>query len=153
MQSKATSVDQYIDSLPEDRKKVMIQLRKVIKKNIPKGFEECISYGMIGYVVPHKLYPKGYHCSPELPLPFLGVGSQKSHIGIYHMGVYANADLFKWFTNEFKKHSSKKLDMGKSCIRFKKPEDVTIDLIGELVSKMTPQKWIEVYEKAFQKKS
>jgi hypothetical protein len=152
MQSKAATPQEYIDSLPEDRKKIMSDLRNAIKKNLPKGFSEAMGYGMLGYVVPHSLYPAGYHCDPKQPLPFLGLASQKNFVAVYHMGVYANPKLLKWFTDEFKKHSTKKLDMGKSCIRFKKAEDVPLKLIGELAGKVTPKEWIEWYESAFKKK-
>lgn len=153
MQSKAKTVDQYIDELPDDRKKIISELRSVINKNLPKGFSEGMGYGMMGYCVPHSLYPAGYHCKPQDPLPFLGMASQKNFIAVYHMGIYADPKLLKWFTEEFKKYSTKKLDMGKSCIRFKKPEDVPIKLIGELASKMTPKQWIDLYESKFIKKS
>lgn len=151
MQSKASTPDEYFATLPEDRRDAMAQLRKVIKKNLPKGFQEVMNYGMPGYVVPHKIYPAGYHCDPKLPLPFLGLASQKNSINFYHMGIYADPKLLKWFTSEFPKHSKKKLDMGKSCVRFKKPEDITYDLIGELVSKMSPQDWIKLYESGLKK--
>jgi hypothetical protein len=146
MQSKAATPDEYIADLPEDRKDVMTKLRSAIKKNLPKGFEEVMGYGALGWVVPHKLYSAGYHCDPKLPLPFLGIASQKNHIAVYHMGIYSSEPLIEWFQGEWPKHSSKKLDMGKSCIRFKKPADVTVALIGELASKMTPKEWIEIYE-------
>lgn len=152
MQSKATTVEQYIAELPEDRKNIISDLRKVFKKNLPKGFEEAMGYGMLGYCVPHKLYSKGYHCDPKQPLPFLGIASQKNYIAVYHMGLYTSEKLMNWFTTEWKKYSTKKLDMGKSCIRFKKAEDVPLQLIGELATKMTPQEWIDAYEKAFIKK-
>lgn len=146
MQSKATTVEEYLESLPEDRKAAMTELRKQIKKNLPKGFSECMNYGMIGYVVPHSKYPAGYHCDPKLPLPFLSIASQKNFIAVYHMGVYGDAKLLKWFTEEFPKHSKTKLDMGKSCIRFKKADQIPFKLIGELASKMTPDDWIAKYE-------
>lgn len=152
MPGKADTIDQYIADLPEERQKTMEELRKVINKNIPKGFHEEMNYGMIGYVVPHSLYPDGYHCDPKLPLPFLSMASQKNSINIYHMGIYADPALLKWFTTEFPKHSTKKLDMGKSCIRFKKPEDIPFKLIGELVSKMSVKDWIAMYEKNYKKK-
>jgi uncharacterized protein YdhG (YjbR/CyaY superfamily) len=152
MPGKADTIDQYIADLPEDRQKTMEELRKVINKNIPKGFHEEMNYGMIGYVVPHTLYPDGYHCDPKLPLPFLAMASQKNSINIYHMGIYADPALLKWFTTEFPKHSTKKLDMGKSCIRFKKPEDIPFKLIGELVSKMSVKDWVATYEKNYKKK-
>ena len=141
------SVDDYINSLPGDRKQAIYEIRKVINKRLPKGFAEGIAYGMIGWSVPHSLYPPGYHCDPSKPLMFICLASQKGHIALYHMGVYAGP-LADWFRKEWPKHSAKKLDMGKSCIRFKKVEDVPLDLIGELASKMTPKQWIESYEKA-----
>ena len=151
MQSKAASPKEYIDSLPEERKKAMNELRNVINKNIPKGFSEGMGYGMLGWAVPHSLYPAGYHCKPEDPLPFLGIASQKNFIAVYHMGIYADPKLLKWFVDEFKKQSTSKLDMGKSCIRFKKPEQIPFKLIGELASKMTPKEWIALYEKGLKK--
>ncbi|MFC4263537.1 DUF1801 domain-containing protein [Ferruginibacter yonginensis] len=152
MQSTATTVTAYIDSLAYDRKYAIEQLRKVIKKNIPKGFEEVMSYGMIGYVVPHKLYPAGYHCTPELPLPFMNIASQKNFIAVYHMMVYADKNLHDWFAAEYAKRVKGKLDMGKSCIRFKKVDQIPFDLIGELASKVTVQQWIDQYESAFKPK-
>ncbi len=152
MQSKAASVKEYVAELPEDRQKTIEQFRKVIKKNLPKGFEEVMSYGMIGYVVPHKIYPAGYHCDPTLPLPFMGLASQKNSINFYHMGIYADPKLYKWFTEAHAKASPKKLDMGKSCIRYKNAVDIPFELIGELVSKMTTKEWIELYETTFRKK-
>ena len=152
MQSKATTVEQYIAELPPERQKPITELRKVIKKNLPKGFSEGMSYGMIGYSVPHSLYPAGYHCNPELPLPFMNIASQKNFIAVYHMGVYANSKLLKWFTDEYLKAGVGKLDMGKSCIRFKKTENIPYKLIGELAAKIKPKEWIEMYEKAFTKK-
>ena len=147
MQSTVTSSHEYIDSLPEERKLAMTELRKVISKNLPKGFEEVMSYGMLGYVVPHSIYPAGYHCNVKQPLPFMNIASQKNFIAVYHMGVYADKDLLDWFTSEYSKRSKTKLDMGKSCIRFKKPEQIPFDLIGELASKMTVDQWIEIYER------
>lgn len=151
MTSTAATPDEYIDSLPEERKAAMSELRKVIIKNIPKGFHEEMSYGMIGYVVPHSIYPAGYHCTPKLPLPFLSIASQKNFIAVYNMGMYADEKLLNWFVSEFPKHTTAKLDMGKSCIRFKKPEQIPYKLIGELASKMTVKDWIEVYEKNYKK--
>lgn len=146
MTSKANSPEEYIAELPEDRKEAIQKLRNTILTNLPEGFREGISYGMIGYVVPHSLYPAGYHCTPELPLPFMSFASQKNFIAFYHMGIYANPELRTWFVEEFPKHSKYKLDMGKSCIRFKKPDAIPFELIGELVTKMTPQDWIVLYE-------
>lgn len=151
MTSAAATVDAYIAELPEDRKATIEKLRKLIKKNLPKGFKEQMGYGMMGYYVPHTIYPDGYHCDPKLPLPFMGMASQKNSINIYHMGIYADPDLYKWFTEAHAKASKKKLDMGKSCIRYKKPEDIPFDLIGELCTKMTPQDWINLYEAKYKK--
>ena len=152
MESTVKTPQQYLNQLPEDRKQTMERLRKTILDNLPQGFEEGMSYGMIGYVVPKSMYPKGYHCTPELPLPFLSIASQKNSINLYHMGIYADEKLLHWFQEEFPKHSKKKLDMGKSCMRFKKPEDIPYELIGKLARKITPQDWIEKYENAFVKK-
>src|SRR6188472_2267348 len=124
MRSTVTSVDQYIKELAPDRQAAIMQLRKEILKTLPKGFKEEMSYGMIGYVVPHSLYPKGYHCDPKLPLPFMSIASQKNFIAVYHMLVYADKNVYDWFVKEFAKSSSAKLDMGKSCIRFKKMETI-----------------------------
>ena len=146
MQSKATTIDAYLAELPEERQDAIGKLRTAIKKNLPKGFKEVMSYGMIGYVVPHSLYPAGYHCTPELPLPFLNIASQKNFIAVYHMGIYADPALLKWFTDEYTKAATVKLDMGKSCIRFKNPEQIPFKLFGELMSKMTVKDWIEKYE-------
>ncbi len=151
MPSKATAVESYINDLPEERKSAFIELRKVILKNLPKGFSEGISYGMIGYFVPHSIYPNGYHCDPKQPLPFLSMASQKNFIALYHMGIYMNPTLMDWFTAEFAKRVKGKLDMGKSCIRFKKMEQIPFDLIGELVSKMSVDEWITCYEKALKR--
>lgn len=149
MTSKASTPQEYFDTLPPERKKTMMELRKVILKNLPKGFAEVMSYGMVGYVVPHKLYPNGYHCDPKLPLPFVNIASQKNFVALYHMGLYASPELLEWFTGEYKKRVPSRLDMGKSCIRFKKPEQIPFDLIGELMTKMSPQDWIALYERNF----
>jgi uncharacterized protein YdhG (YjbR/CyaY superfamily) len=151
MTSKATSVDQYINEAPEDRRAALQQLRAIILKNLPEGFQEEMSYGMIGYVVPHSIYPKGYHCTPELPLPFMSFASQKNSINFYHMGIYAKPELYDWFVAEYPKHSKQKLDIGKSCLRIKKPENIPFELIGELVKKMSVAEWIKTYEAAFNK--
>jgi len=151
MTSTATTVDQYINEAPVERREALQKLRKVILVNLPEGFQECISYGMVGYVVPHSIYPKGYHCSPELPLPFMSFASQKNSINFYHMGIYANPELYDWFVAEYPKYSIQKLDIGKSCLRFKKPENIPFELIGELVKKISVANWIALYEKAFHK--
>lgn len=144
MQSSAKQIEDYLKEIPEDRKAAMTRLRAICKKQI-KGAEEQMSYGMMGYVVPFSKYPNGYHCSPELPLPFISLASQKNFIAIYHMGVYSKPELLDWFVSEFPKHSKKKLDMGKSCIRFKKPEDIPFELIEELMGKMSVDEWIQIY--------
>jgi len=151
MQSTAKSPDDYFEQLPEDRKEAMQKLRKAIKSNLPKGFKEVMGYGMPGYVVPHELYPAGYHCDPKIPLPFISLASQKNHIAVYHMGIYSDKELMDWFLSEYPKHSDRKLDMGKSCLRFKNPDHIPFGLIGELSSKMTVDKWVEVYESNFRR--
>ncbi len=151
MTSKATTVDQYINEAPDDRRAALQQLRTIILENLPEGFQEEMSYGMIGYVVPHSIYPKGYHCTPELPLPFMSFASQKNSINFYHMGIYAKPELYDWFVAEYPKHSKQKLDIGKSCLRIKKPENIPFELIGELVKKMSTAEWIKTYEAAFNK--
>ena len=146
MQSTATSIEAYLEEIPEERKDALKKLRETILKNIPKGFVEQMSYGMIGYVVPHSIYPNGYHCTPELPLPFISFASQKNFIAVYHMGIYADPELLNWFVAEYPKHSTQKLDMGKSCIRFKKADQIPFELIAELAQKMSVQEWITCYE-------
>ena len=152
MQYKANSPEEYIKQLPAERQIVIQKIRERILNNLPEGFEETMSYGMLGYVVPHTLYPAGYHCTPELPLPFLNIASQKNFIAVYHMGIYAEKDLYEWFIKEFPKYSKRKLDMGKSCIRFKYIDDIPYELIGELVKKMTVDEWITIYENNIKKK-
>lgn len=151
MRIEADTVDEYIGKLPEDRQKVISDLRAVLQKNLSKDFKECLSYGMIGYVVPHEIYPDGYHCDPKLPLPFINLASQKNYVALYHMGVYAQPELLKWFQEEYKQRVPHKLDMGKSCIRFKKMDQIPLDLVGELAQKMNAQQWIELYEKSRKK--
>lgn len=146
MQSAATSPADYIAEMPEERQAAFKKLRAVIKKNLSAGFKEMMGYGMLGYAVPHSKYPAGYHCDPKQPLPFMGIASQKNFIAVYHMGIYASPELLKWFTTEHAKASPKKLDMGKSCIRYKKPEDIPFELIGELAGKMSADQWISLYE-------
>ena len=146
MQSKATTVEEYLSELSEDRKTPMLKLREAIKNNLPQGFEEVISYGMLGYVVPHSIYPAGYHCTPKLPLPFINLASQKNTISLYHMGIYCDKNLLDWFVAEYSKHAKSKIDMGKGCFRFKKMDDIPYDLIGELATKIPVQDWITFYE-------
>jgi hypothetical protein len=144
-------IDAHLSALPEDRKEVMEKLIAVMKKNLPKGFSLDFSYGMIGFCVPHSIYPKGYHCDSKIALPFVSIASQKNFIALYHMGMYAEASLMDWFVAEYPKHVKSKLDMGKSCIRFKKIEEIPFDLIGELMKKMSPQQWVDLYESKFVK--
>ncbi len=146
-----TAPEEYYDLLPEDRRVVMLQLRAAIKKSLPKGFDEVIQYGMPGWVVPLSTYPPGYHCAPNTPLPFIGIASQISHIAVYHMGLYADPALLKWFAGEWKARVGTKLDMGKSCLRFKKPEAVRVDLIAALCTKVTPSQWVSLYEEKFRR--
>jgi uncharacterized protein YdhG (YjbR/CyaY superfamily) len=152
MQSTAITVNDYIASLPDDRQIAIKKLRKILKDNLPKGFEECMSYGMIGYVVPHSIYPKGYHCDPKLPLPFINVGSKKNFISMHHMGLYGDINLLDWFVKKYAEEVPSKLDMGKGCVRFKKVENIPFELIGELAKKVTVDQYIKVIEKAISKK-
>ena len=146
MESQVNSPQEYIKTLNIERQEALILLRKTILEHLPAGFTEEMSYGMIGYVVPHSIYPAGYHSNPKLPLPFISIASQKSHIALYHMGLYADKELLEWFISEYEKHFKSKIDMGKSCIRFKKIEQIPYPLIAELVSKMTVKDWISIYE-------
>ncbi len=146
MRYEANSPEDYISQLPEDRKPVLSKLREIINKNLPDGFEEVMSYGMIGWVVPHSKYPDGYHCDPKLPLPFLNIASQKNFVAVYHMGVYSDTSILDWFVSEYPNHAQRKLDMGKSCIRLKKMDDIPYDLIGELCSKISVDQWVNTYE-------
>ena len=149
MQIKASTPEEYIAQLPEERKQAISLIRKTILDHLPKGFVEVIGYGMIGYVVPHTLYPKGYHCDPKLPLPFMNLASQKNYIALYHMGIYANQTLMDWFIDEYPKHCKAKLDMGKGCIRFKKTDQIPYQLIGELAGKISVEEWINSFETNF----
>ena len=151
MKLEANTVEEYLEQVPEERQVYFNQLRKVILENIPDGFSEQILYGMPACVVPRSLYPNGYHVKPELLLPFVNIASQKNFIALYHMGIYANPAVLAWFVEEYPKHCKYKLDMGKSCIRFKKMKDIPYQLIGELMQKMTVQNWIEIYERQTKK--
>lgn len=146
MKTEGNTVNEILNKVPSDRVEAFKKLHQVIIDNLPIGFESAISYGNLGYVVPHSLYPDGYHCKPIEPLPFAAIASQKHSINFYHMGLYLNQDLMDWFLNEYPKHSKQKLDMGKSCIRFKKFEEIPFILIGELMKKMTVKEWINIYE-------
>jgi len=147
----ANSVKEYLEKVPEERQPYFNKLRETILANIPEGFEETMSYGMPAYAVPHSIYPDGYHCKPAEPLPFVSIASQKNFIALYHMGIYANPDIMEWFVAEYPKHCKRKLDMGKSCIRFKKPEEISYDLIAELMQKITVEDWVKLYEKSVKK--
>ena len=151
MQVKANSVNEYITQVASEKQEAVSKLRHTLIENLPEGFTEGMSYGMIGYGVSHDIYPKGYHCDPKLPLPFISIAAQKNFIALYHMGIYANQTLFDWFVNEYPNHCKSKLDMGKSCVRFKKMDDIPYQLIGELATKMTCEEWISCYENAFLK--
>mgnify|MGYP000262325431 CR=1 FL=1 len=146
MKLDANNVQEYLDKVPEERQMAFNKLRQTIIDNLPSGFAEDFSYGYIGFNVPHSLYPAGYHCTPEKPLPFTGIASQKNFIGLYHMGIYANPELLEWFISEYPKHCKHKLDMGKSCIRLKKMNEIPYELIGELMQRMTVDEWIDLYE-------
>jgi uncharacterized protein YdhG (YjbR/CyaY superfamily) len=147
MTINAKTVDEYISKVPDERTAAISKLRETIKTNLPEGFEEGINYKMIGFYVPHSLYPHGYHCDPKLPLPFINIASQKNFIALYHSGIYADKKLYDWFVAEYPKYVKTKLDMGKSCIRFKKTENIPYDLIAKLCQKMTVDNWIALYEK------
>ncbi|AUP79737.1 DUF1801 domain-containing protein [Flavivirga eckloniae] len=148
MQYEADSPEDYISQVPQERQDALNKLRKVINDNLPKGFEEGIIYKMIGFYVPHAVYPDGYHCDPKIPLPFMSFASQKNSVNLYHSGIYAKKELYDWFVNEYPKHSKRKLDMGKSCVRFKHIEDIPYELIGELTTKLSAEEWISIYESA-----
>tara|TARA_B110000438_G_scaffold8970_1_gene8914 strand:+ start:2604 stop:3059 length:456 start_codon:yes stop_codon:yes gene_type:complete len=149
MKYESNSVDEYLKAIPEDRREVLTLIRKLLFDNIPSGFEEVLGYGMPAYVVPHSIYPSGYHCDSKLPLPFINFASQKNFVAFYHMGIYAKPELLEWFVGEYPKHCSAKLDMGKSCIRFKKVENIPFGLLADLVTKMTMDEWITIYEEKF----
>ncbi|MBP1167379.1 uncharacterized protein YdhG (YjbR/CyaY superfamily) [Chryseobacterium sp. PvR013] len=151
MQIQSVSIEDYISKIPEERQEAFKKLYDTVNDNLPKGFEEATNYGMVGWVVPLKTYPAGYHCTPGTPLPFLSVASQKNFIALYHMGLYSTPELLDWFVAEYPKHSKKKLDMGKSCIRFKKVEDIPFELIAELSKKITADDWIKIYESQYKK--
>lgn len=151
MQIPAISIEDYISKIPEERQKAFKKLFDTVNDNLPEGFTGNVSYGMVGWGVPLKTYPAGYHCTPGSPLPFMSIASQKNFIALYHMGMYASPELLEWFVAEYPKHSKRKLDMGKSCVRFKKAYDIPFDLIAKLAKKMTVQEWITTYESNFKK--
>ena len=144
------SVDSYIAKLPPDRRSALTQLREVIVSNLPAGFEEILT-DTPSYVVPLSLFPDGYHCTPDTPLPFLSFASRKNFVALYHFGMYVDQELLQWFVDEYPKHVSSKLDMGKSCVRFKKMDQIPFDLIGQLVAKRTVEDWLGCYQKALQR--
>jgi len=147
MQSKATTVEQYLSELPEDRRTAIEAVRQVILENLDEDYEEGIQYGMIGYYVPHRVHPAGYHCDPKQPLPFASLGSQKNHMALYLMCIYGESDLSQWFREAWAK-TGKKLDMGKACVRFKKVEDLALELIGQAIKRMPAKKYIAYCEAA-----
>jgi hypothetical protein len=151
MKTTGATVEEILENIPEDRKEAFHKLHQTILDHLPTGFEPGISYGALGYVIPHTLYPAGYHCKPSEPLPFASLASQKNSINFYHMGIYADPALLNWFVAEYPKHSAQKLDMGKSCIRFKKLDQIPYDLIGALMQKMSAQQWIDLYERMLNK--
>jgi len=146
MKIDANSPQEYLNQLAENRKQVMSDLRMTILQNLPEGIEEEMSYGMIGFVIPHSVYPGGYHCNPKLPLPFMGIASQKNHIALYQNCIYVDQGLNDWFISEYAKLTNKKPDMGKGCIRFKYTDDIPYELIAELTRKTNVEKYIERYE-------
>ena len=152
MKANGKTVKEILINVPADRAEAFNKLHDVIVKNLPKGFEAGISYGGLGYVIPHTLYPEGYHCKPIEPLPFAGLASQKDSINFYHMGIYADPELMEWFVTEYPKHTKQKLDMGKSCVRFKKMDDIPYKLIGEFMKKMSAKEWIAKYEALYKPK-
>ncbi len=151
MNYDVNTIEAYLDAIPEDRRKAVSQLIDLMRTHLPNGFEENISYKTPTFVVPHSLYPAGYHCDPKQALPFVSVASQKNFIALYHMGLYADPELMKWFLSRWAAISKTKPDMGKSCIRFKNPEKIPFGLIAELLEKISPQQWIETYERAFKR--
>jgi len=151
MQIPSISVEDYISQIPEERQEVFKKMFDTVNDNLPQGFKQGVSYGMIGWNVPLETFPAGYHCTPGSPLPFMSMASQKNFIALYHMGMYAKPELLDWFVAEFPKHSKRKLDMGKSCIRFKKMDEIPFELIAELSKKMTVDEWINIYENNLKK--
>jgi hypothetical protein len=145
MQSKATSVEAYLAELPVDRRTALEAVRRVIRANLDKDYEEGMQYGMIGYYVPHRVFPAGYHCDPRQPLMFAGLAAQKNHLALYLMCAYGHEATAEWFRDAWEK-SGKKLDMGKSCLRFKKVEDLALDVLGELIRRVPTAKYLQHYE-------
>lgn len=150
MQSKAKTVEEYLVELPPDRREAINAVRRVILKNLPARFEECMQYGMIGYVVPFELFPAGYHCDPSQPLCFAMLASQKNHMAIYLMTIYGHKETENWFVKAYKA-SGKRLNMGKSCVRFKKLADLPLDVIGQAIARVPVDKYIKAYEESRKK--
>ncbi len=151
MGTTTSTPDQYVAALPADRAEAMNLLRETLRRHLPEGFEEAMSYGMPAFVVPLSRYPAGYHCKKGEPLPFISIASQKNYIALHHIGLYMSKPLLDWFTGEWANRTSAKLDMGKGCVRFKKPEAIPFELIGQLAEKLTPDEWITLYESALKK--
>lgn len=151
MKIPANSINEYLEALPEDRTKAIQRFIKIFEKHLPAGFEKGLNYGMPSFYVPHSRYPDGYHCDPKLPLPFINIASQKNFVALYHMGIYATPELLEWWQTEYPKHAKYKLDMGKSCVRFKRMDDIPWRLVEELAQKITPEAWIATYESSFKK--
>ncbi len=152
MRIEAENPDQYIAQAPEGYREALAKLRQLLRENLPEGFEESMAYGMVGYVVPLRLFPRGYHCLPGQALPWVSIAAQKNHLAVYHMGLYADKELLDWFVAEYPKHSARKLDMGKSCLRFKKPEHVPWELLAELFRKRRPEQWVDLYSATLERK-
>jgi Domain of unknown function (DU1801) len=147
MQSKAASVEQYLSALPADRRAALEAVRKVIRANLDKEYEEGMQYGMISYYVPHRVFPAGYHCDPKQPLMFAALASQKNYMSMYLMCVYGHGPSSEWFREAWAK-AGKKLDMGKACVRFKRVEDLALDVIGEAIRRVPVKTYLHQYEEA-----
>ena len=151
MSEQITTIANYLTALTPERREAMEQLRQTILQALPKGFAECMSYGMIGYVVPHTIYPKGYHCNTKLPLPFINIGSKKNGLVMHHLGLYGMPSLCNWFVAEYAKQPNTKLDMGKGCVRFKNSKAIPFALIAELAGKITVAAYIAHVESTYSK--
>lgn len=149
MTSKAKTVKEYLASLPEDRRAAIAAVREVILNHLPKGYEEGMQYGMIGYYVPHSVFPAGYHCDPKQPLPFASLAAQKNHMALYLMCIYGDAKLRRWFESACE-GSGKKLDMGQCCVRFKKLEDLPLDVVGKTIARVPVADYVARYEQTLQ---
>ncbi|NJM94733.1 MAG: DUF1801 domain-containing protein [Cytophagales bacterium] len=147
----AHSPMEYLEQVPLPQREALRQLRQVIIDHLDQEMEETMANGMIAYVVPHRVYPAGYHVSPKSPLPFISLAAQKNYLALYHFGLYTNPELLEWWVNSYAAEVKHRLDMGKSCIRFKQLEEIPYALVGELVSKMTTRQWIALYEKSLKR--